>query len=88
MSTSDKRLQWIQRLRDEAHRYAITFHKKTKLKQDQASKLLQTKGIGPAKLKKLLNHFGSFEALKEVSQDELAQVVGKNDASAIKKLYK
>lgn len=88
LSTSDKRLQWVQRLRDEAHRYAITFHKKTKLKQDQASKLLQTKGIGPAKLKKLLNHFGSFEALKEVSQEELAEVVGKNDASAIKKLYK
>jgi len=88
LNTSDKRLQWIQRLRDEAHRYAITFHKKTKLKQDQASKLLQTKGIGPAKLKKLLNHFGSFEALKEVSQEELAEVVGKNDASAIKKLYK
>ena len=88
LSTSDKRLQWIQRLRDEAHRYAITFHKKTKLKQDQASKLLQTKGIGPAKLKKLLNHFGSFEALKEVSQEELAEVVGKNDAYAIKKLYK
>jgi excinuclease ABC subunit C len=88
LNTSDKRLQWIQRLRDEAHRYAITFHKKTKLKQDQASKLLQTKGIGPAKLKKLLNHFGSFEALKEVSQEELAEVVGKNDACAIKKLYK
>jgi excinuclease ABC subunit C len=88
LNTSDKCLQWIQRLRDEAHRYAITFHKKTKLKQDQASKLLQAKGIGPAKFKKLLNHFGSFEALKEVSQEELAEVVGKNDASAIKKLYK
>ncbi len=88
LSTSDKRLQWVQRMRDEAHRYAITFHKKTKLKQDQASMLLQTKGIGPAKLKKLLNHFGSFEALKEAKEEDIADVVGKNDASSIKKLYK
>lgn len=88
LSTSDKRLQWVQRMRDEAHRYAITFHKKTKLKQDQASTLLQTKGIGPAKLKKLLNHFGSFEALKEAKEEDIADVVGKNDAASIKRLYK
>lgn len=88
LSSSDKRLQWIQRLRDEAHRYAITFHKKTKLKQDQSSKLLQTKGIGPAKVKKLLNHFGSFETLKNANESEVAEVVGKNDAASIKKLYK
>jgi excinuclease ABC subunit C len=88
LSTSDKRLQWVQRMRDEAHRYAITFHKKTKLKQDQASMLLQTKGIGPAKLKKLLNHFGSFEALKEAKEEDVADVVGKNDAATIKRLYK
>jgi len=88
LSPSEKRLQWVQRLRDEAHRYAITFHKKTKLKQDQASKLLQTKGIGPAKVKKLLNHFGSFENLKKTTEGEIAEVVGKNDAASIKKLYK
>ena len=88
LETSDKRLQWVQRMRDEAHRYAITFHKKTKLKQDQASELLQTKGIGPAKLKKLLSHFGSFESLREAPLEEIADIVGKNDASLIKTLYK
>jgi len=88
LSVSDKRLQWVQRMRDEAHRYAITFHKKTKLKSDQASLLLQTKGIGPAKVKKLLNHFGSFEALREASEADLCLVVGTNDAIAIKKVYK
>jgi len=88
LSTNDKRLQWVQRMRDEAHRYAITFHKKTKLKQDQASRLLQTKGVGPAKLKKLLNHFGSFDILRSATEDEIACIVGKNDAIAIKKLYK
>jgi excinuclease ABC subunit C len=88
LSPNDKRLQWIQRQRDEAHRYAITFHKKTKLKADQASALLQTKGIGPAKVKKLINHFGSFEALKKATLTELSEVVGKNDASSVKKTYK
>ncbi len=88
LSTSDKRLQWVQRLRDEAHRYAISFHKKTKLKQDQSSKLLQARGIGPAKLKKLLNHFTSFEALKTATEEDISLIVGKNDAAEIKKLYK
>ncbi len=88
LSTSDKRLQWVQRLRDEAHRYAISFHKKTKLKQDQASKLLQAKGIGPAKLKKLLNHFTTFESLREATEEEISELVGKNDAVEIKKVYK
>jgi len=88
LSSSDKRLQWVQRLRDEAHRYAISFHKKTKLKQDQSSKLLQAKGIGPAKLKKLLNHFTSFEALREATLEDISLIVGKNDALEIKKVYK
>ncbi len=88
LSSSDKRLQWVQRMRDEAHRYAITFHQKTKLKQDKASKLLQAKGIGPAKVKKLLNHFGSFEALKDATQEDISLLLGKNDAMEIKKLYK
>lgn len=88
LNSSDKRLQWVQRLRDEAHRYAITFHKKTKLKTDKASKLLEVKGIGPAKVKKLINHFGSFEALRNASEADLCPIVGKNDAIIIKKVYK
>ena len=88
LSTTDKRLQWVQRLRDEAHRYAISFHKKTKLKEDKASKLLEAKGIGPAKLKKLLNNFGTFEALHNASIEDISLIVGKNEAITIKKLYK
>lgn len=45
LEQSDKRLQWVQKLRDEAHRCALNFHKKTKLKHDQESRLLQIKGI-------------------------------------------
>ncbi len=85
---SDKRLQWVQNLRDEAHRAAITFHKKTKLKQDQESKLLSLHGISQAKIIKLLNHFGTFEALRKLSVDEISEILNKNDAKTIKNIYK
>ncbi|MEA3371040.1 MAG: excinuclease ABC subunit UvrC, partial [Campylobacterota bacterium] len=87
LKDSDKRLQWAQNLRDEAHRSAITFHKKTKLKLDQESKLLSLKGISEAKIVKLLKHFGTFEELKRVSLDEISTVLTLNDAKIIKKYY-
>ncbi len=88
LKSSDKRLQWVQRLRDEAHRCAISFHKKTKLKIDQQSKLLTLNGISQAKIKKLLNHFGTFEQIKILSHDELCTILNEKDAKIIKKLYK
>jgi excinuclease ABC subunit C len=88
LKPSDKRLQWVQNLRDEAHRCAINFHKKTKLKLDQESKLLSLNGISPAKIKKLLNHYGTFEHIKTLSQDELLTILNKKDAIIIQNLYK
>ncbi len=85
---SDKRLQWLQRLRDEAHRAAITFHKKSKLKMDQESQLLSLKGISLAKITTLLKHFGTFEALKNVSEEEISSLLSPRDAKIIKKYYK
>jgi excinuclease ABC subunit C len=87
LKESDKRLQWVQRLRDEAHRMAITFHKKTKLKQDQQSKLLSLQGISEAKIQKLLKHFGTFEAIKNVSEAEISELLNKKDAKVIKNFY-
>jgi excinuclease ABC subunit C len=81
-------LQWVQRLRDEAHRSAITFHKKSKLKIDQESQLLSLKGISKAKITKLLNHFGTFETLKKVSEDEISSLLSLRDAKIIKNQYK
>ncbi|KIM11089.1 MAG: excinuclease ABC subunit C [Sulfuricurvum sp. PC08-66] len=80
LATSDTRLQFLQKLRDEAHRFAITFHKKSKLKLDQESQLLQIKGIGPAKIKKLLNAFGSFEAIRKATLEELQLHLNVDDA--------
>ncbi|WP_457750324.1 excinuclease ABC subunit UvrC [Sulfurimonas sp.] len=88
LKTSDKRLQWVQNLRDEAHRSAIGFHKKTKLKLDQESKLLSLHGISPAKVQKLLNHYGTFEALKNVTFDDISSLLNAKDAKTIKKFYK
>ncbi|WP_456452925.1 excinuclease ABC subunit UvrC [Hydrogenimonas sp.] len=80
---SDMRLQWFQRLRDEAHRFALAFHKKRRLKEDKKISLLEAKGIGPAKVKRLLDYFGSFEAIKGASPEELERVLNKNDARSI-----
>ena len=88
LKNSDKRLQWTQNLRDEAHRSAITFHKKTKLKLDKESKLLNLKGISQAKIVKLLNVFGTFEELRRVHLDEISEVLNEKDAKTIKEFYK
>ncbi|SKB25936.1 excinuclease ABC subunit UvrC [Malaciobacter marinus] len=85
---SDKRLQFIQRLRDEAHRFAISFHKKQKRKDDSKISLLQIKGIGEAKVKKLLLYFGEFEKIKNASYDELQVVLNKKDASLLIDYFK
>ena len=87
LKESDKRLQWTQNLRDEAHRSAIGFHKKTKLKLDQESKLLTLKGISQAKIVKLLKHFGTFEALKKTNLEDISAVLSIKDANIIKKFY-
>jgi len=84
LETSDRRLQFIQRLRDEAHRSAITFHKKQKRKEDKQISLLNIKGIGEAKVKKLLNYFGTFEEIKNSTLEQLAEVLNEKDAKLIR----
>jgi len=87
LETTDKRLQFIQMLRDEAHRSAITFHKKTKLKQDHHSKLLTIHGISQAKIHKLIEYFGTFEAIANSDYKTLCELVGSKDAENIRNFY-
>jgi excinuclease ABC subunit C len=87
LKNSDKRLQFIQNLRDEAHKTAINFHKKTKLKLDQESNLLKINGISQAKIQKLLNHFGTFEIIKKLQFEEISAILSEKDAKTIKKFY-
>ncbi len=83
LSPSDKRLQFCQRQRDEAHRCAINFHKKKKRKEDKQISLLDIKGIGKAKVTKLLNYFGTFELVKESDVDTLKEVLNEKDSILI-----
>lgn len=84
LPTNDEKLQFLQRLRDEAHRFAISFHRKTKLKLDKESSYLQKKGLSEAKIKKLLLYFETFEAVKMASFDEISGVIGKKEAEKLK----
>lgn len=83
LKSSDKRLQFLQKLRDEAHRFAITFHQKQKQKTMQQSKVLEVKGVGKAIQKRLLAYFGSFEGIKKASLDELEKVLSKDLAKSV-----
>jgi len=85
LPTSDKRLQLIQKLRDEAHRFAITTHRKRKISSDMKIDLLNVKGIGSATVKKLISYFGTFENIYKANIDELKIVIGEKNS---KKLYK
>jgi excinuclease ABC subunit C len=69
-------LYLIQRIRDEAHRFAITAHRKRRAKQGMASALDSIPGIGPARRKSLLKHFGSVDKIREASVVELTAVPG------------
>jgi excinuclease ABC subunit C len=72
----------IQRIRDEAHRFAITAHREKRAKASVASELDAVPGIGPARRKALLKNFGSLEAVRLASVEELAAVPGMNAAAA------
>ena len=85
LPSSDKRLQFLQKLRDEAHRFAITFHREKKIKKDKENNLTQIDGIGTATVKKLLLYFGSYEKIYNASFEELSTIINKNLA---KKIYK
>ena len=69
-------LYLLQRVRDEAHRFAISSHRKRRTKEGLASRLEAIPGIGPAKRKALLNHFGSIEKIKKATVAELSAVQG------------
>ncbi len=83
LEPSDKRLHFIQKQRDEAHRCAIGFHKKKKRQEDKQISLLEIKGIGKAKVKKLLNYFGTFDAVKNANINNLEQILNKTDSTLI-----
>ncbi|SFP06322.1 excinuclease ABC subunit UvrC [Hydrogenimonas thermophila] len=88
LQPTDTRLQWFQRLRDEAHRFAISFHKKQRLKKEKTISLLEVNGIGPAKVKRLLDFFGTFEEIKKANFETLCKVLSTKDAKTLIDFFK
>ncbi len=80
-------LKLIQQVRDEAHRFAITFHRRRRQKSSFTSELDNLPGIGPVRKKKLLQAFGHIEGIKQASLEELARVVGEKTALSLKKYF-
>ena len=84
IDTTSEEFRLITRIQDEAHRFAITFHKSLRGKEQVHSILDDIEGIGPARRKNLLREFMSIEGIKEASVQELAKVQGMNIIAANK----
>ncbi|HUU13789.1 MAG TPA: excinuclease ABC subunit UvrC [Terriglobia bacterium] len=76
-------LHLIQQIRDEAHRFAVTFHRARRSKRELTTDLLAIPGVGEKTARKLLGHFGSLSALRSLSIEELSQVVNPAQARRI-----
>jgi excinuclease ABC subunit C len=76
-------LRLLQRLRDEAHRFAVTFHRRARAMRDLRSELDLVPGIGPRRRRALLARFGSVAGVRRATREELVQVVGRRAADAI-----
>lgn len=81
-------LKLIQQLRDEAHRFGLTFHRKKRSKAQVSSELDSIKGIGKETKKRLLSHFKSIKRIKETDEEDIISVIGKSRAKLITDYFK
>jgi len=83
LDRTDPALHLVQRIRDEAHRFAVTFHRKARSMRDLRSELDDVPGVGPRRRKALLSHFGSLADVRRATREELTPVVGAKVARAV-----
>ncbi|PYX34385.1 MAG: excinuclease ABC subunit C [Acidobacteria bacterium] len=76
-------LHLVQMIRDEAHRFAVTFHRKRRQIRDRATELREIPGVGESTTRRLLEHFGSLQAVKQADVAALSAVVTKSQAETI-----
>jgi excinuclease ABC subunit C len=76
-------LHLVQMIRDEAHRFAVTFHRKRRQMRDRSTELLEIPGVGEGTTRRLLEHFGSVQAVKQADEASLSAVVTRSQAEAI-----
>ncbi len=77
-------LHLMQRIRDESHRFAVTYHRKRRQIRDKESELDAITGVGPRTRQRLVEHFGSVRGIKQASEDALTAVVSKATAEKIR----
>lgn len=88
LEPSDKRLQFLQKLRDEAHRYVITYHRQKKKSALTAYNELTQKGLSEAKIKKLLALMGSYGAIKDLDKEALEELLKSKKAATKQTMIK
>ena len=87
LDKNSESLKLIQQLRDEAHRFGITFHRNKRSRQQVVSELDAIKGIGPAMREKLLKKYKSVKRIKEVPEAEIAELIGEKKAALVKSAF-
>ncbi|MDR0680576.1 MAG: excinuclease ABC subunit UvrC [Dysgonamonadaceae bacterium] len=83
LDKNSESLKLIQQLRDEAHRFGITFHRNKRSKQQVVSELDTIKGIGPVVKEKLLKKYKSVKRIRETPKTEIVELIGKNKADIL-----
>ncbi len=83
LSTTSPALLLVQRIRDEAHRFAVTFHRASRRKRDLRSELDEIPGIGPRRRRALLAAFGSVSGVRRASREDLTALLGRRVADAV-----
>jgi excinuclease ABC subunit C len=83
LSANDPALLLVERVRDEAHRFAVTFHRRARTMRDLRSELDRVPGVGARRRKTLLTTFGSVAGVRRATREELAAVVGPKTADAV-----
>ena len=77
-------LQLIQQIRDESHRFAVTFHRQRRGRRHLATELLDIPGVGPRTARKLLEHFGSVKDVSKARAEELLKVANRRQVQSIR----
>jgi len=80
-------LHLVQMVRDESHRFAVTFHRKRRQMRDRASELLEIPGIGQRTRQRLLQHFGSVRAVQQADAAALSAILNKVQTEAVLKHF-
>jgi excinuclease ABC subunit C len=80
-------LHLMQKIRDESHRFAVTYHRKRREMRDRDSELLSIPGVGPRTRQRLLEHFGSVRGIKQAAPDALTAVVNAATAEKIRRYF-